>query len=618
MGEIKSMKSILAGLMAFIIFFSGIGTVTISKEIEDNNLSFSICFSDPILENNDFFTITLSEANAVTIQPNEPLLPMYKKTFVLSDDILIDSIEIIPLGIIEVGKITHPIVCAPEVSIPDMTVTDLQYSTYLRSPQEQSITFPMTWYEYTINRGISQGRSSLRVSINCYPIRIINNTVFFVHDFSINIKTSQVESTISNPEDESLLILAPQEFTDLLNPFVEHKESKGIQTTLVTLESIYDSSIFPVQGRDDAEKVKFFIKNAYDSWHIKYVLLVGGRKPGLTESWFIPVRYVHVSWAEETKFMSDLYFADIYTSNNSFSSWDSDNDSIFSYWPSTGDLKDELDLYPEVLIGRWPCRNTFELRIIIQKTIAYENMQLQKKIVLVGGDNFEEPGIEGEIVCDKSLEYLDDFTNAKVYASEMDVTPAHMREALGNGAMFMHMHGHGSPVKWGTHPPDSFDGWMDGLYITDVPWFFNEEYPILILGGCHTAMFNVSLFNRPWIYGYKPTPEGLGWWFARKIGGGGIATVGYTCFPVASPGEYGDLNGDGINEPDCVESGYGFMQLQFLKGYGKEHQSYLGECWAYAISTYLDTYKIPYEPWHFHTSEGFVLLGDPSLKIGGY
>ena len=387
---------------------------------------------------------------------------------------------------------------------------------------------------------------------------------------------------------------------------------------MITLESIYDGTYFPVSGRDEAEKVKYFIKNSLDNWNISYVLLVGGRKPGILETWYTPVRYVNVFWADENRYMSDLYFADIYDSNYNFSTWDTDNNNIFSEWPSNGFLQDDLDLYPELYIGRWPCRNIFELKIIVEKSIQYENTYTDNKIVLVGGDNFEDPGIEGEIVCDKSIDFLPGFEYEKVYSSEMSVNPENIMDGLGEGALFLHMHGHGNPIKWGTHPPENFEEWEEGLYITDVPWFSNTKYPITLIGGCHTAMFNVSNFNRPWTYTWRIIPEGLGWWFARKINGGGIATIGYTCFPVAAPGEYGDLDGDGNNEPDCVESGYGYIQLQYLKGYGIEGLETLGECWSYAINQYLNAYKIPSMRWHLHTSEGFVLLGDPSLKIGGY
>lgn len=607
----------MPGLVILMILISGFAASSLSVHEKTDESHFLITFSKPMITTtNDLISIDLPEANTITSKPNQPILPMYKKTIILPVDSIIQEISITPTKEIQKIDLTGSLLSAPKVSPPDIELQKIEKMSTIASTTDQM--YPESWYEYTLSRGLNKKTPSLILTINCYPIRILKESIYYSPEFTIEITTNKQENPQDLPMDEALLIIAPAEFEEKLQPFVDHKESKGITTTLVTLESIYGGTYFPVQGRDDAEQIKYFIKNAYDTWNIKYVLLVGGRKPGITESWYVPVRYVHVFWADENRFMSDLYFADIYDAENQFSTWDTDENNVFSQWPEIGSLKDELDLYPEVLLGRWPVRNTFELDIIIKKTIEYENMQTQKKIVLVGGDNFEEPGIEGEIVCDKSLEYLTDFTDAKVYASEMDITPKSMKEALGDGAMFMHMHGHGSPVKWGTHTPDGFDEWMDGLYITDVPWFFNDEYPILILGGCHTAMFNVSIFNRPWIYGYRLTPEGLGWMFARKVGGGGIATFGYTCFPVASPGEYGDLNGDGINEPDCVESGYGFIQLQLLKGYGIQNYQHLGECWNYALSTYLDTYKIPFERWHLHTTEGFALLGDPSLKIGGY
>jgi hypothetical protein len=611
------MKKVIGFILAMLL----IGTIFITSIGSNENIietEFTVNFSKPNVNylNNKTY-ITISETNAILYQPNKPILPIYKKTIVFPDGTQIESIDISLSSAIQKEPIDKQIMYAPEKFQPATKEFLNEIYTKIKTEIQTKWMYPESWYDYTLNHGIHAGKPSLILNLVLYPIRILQDQMYFVSDFHINIEFKENNLHQIPALENNLLIIAPQEFLDPLQDFVEHKESKGIQTHLVSLESIYDSTYFTMEGRDDAEKVKYFIKNAYDEWNIKYVLLVGGRKPGITESYYVPVRYVDVFWGEK-RYLSDLYFADIYNADQTFSSWDTDENNIFCKWSDNAPLQDDVDLYPEVLIGRWPCRNAFELKIIIQKTIEYENMQLQKRIVLVGGDNFEPPGIEGEIVCDKSLEYLPEFSYEKVYASEMEVNPDTIRNALGVGALFMHMHGHGSPESWSTHNPDSFDEWVDGLSSFDLPWFFNDEFPILILGGCHTAMFNLSLFNRPWVFSWNPTPEGMGWWFARKIDGGGIATIGYTCFPVASPGENGDLDGDGINEPDCVESGYGFIQLQFLKGYGIENYQYLGECWGYAVSTYLDVYKIPYDRTHFHTTQGFIILGDPSLKIGGY
>ena len=49
-----------------------------------------------------------------------------------------------------------------------------------------------------------------------------------------------------------------------------------------------------------------------------------------------------------------------------------------------------------------------------------------------------------------------------------------------------------------------------------------------------------------------------------------------------------------------------------------EEKEYLGDCWGYAVSQYINLFTQPNAQWHLHTLQGFVLLGDPSLKIGGY
>ncbi|RLF56546.1 MAG: peptidase C25, partial [Thermoplasmata archaeon] len=66
-------------------------------------------------------------------------------------------------------------------------------------------------------------------------------------------------------------------------------------------------------GRDDAEKLKYAIKDAVEEYGIEYVLLVGGlSSPIKSDTWLVPVRYDHLSYGDEKKTLCDLYFADIY------------------------------------------------------------------------------------------------------------------------------------------------------------------------------------------------------------------------------------------------------------------------------------------------------------------
>jgi len=554
----------------------------------------------------DFHSL-LKENYSMLISENRPVIPYYTRTYILPAGSRF-SIDVEARGIKNLGRLDMDAGYIP--APPGYEIKEGSY--------DKGIVYPEKWYSWNAMGGIKDGKHVVIVKVNLYPIRYVAGDVLYAENFDVDVDYTPPSKPMFNVDTYDLLIICPRAWEDLLNTFAQHKEEHGIKTKVVCLECMLGGEYFPVQGRDDAEKLKYFIKDAIENWGVKYVLLVGGRKPGMKEQWLMPVRYVHVTWPEtgyvENRYISDLYFADIYDANYSFSSWDTDGNGIFSEWRKMEKLKDDVDLYPDVYLGRWACRNEWEVKTMIEKTIEYENSHTNKKIVLVGGDTFEPEGIEGEIVCDKAMEYLPGYEAAKVYASETKVNPKNIRNALGDGSAFMLFHGHGGPIRWNTCKPGVFDRRERGLWVFDIPFFFNQEYPITIFGGCHTAMFNISMTVFSWSI---PSPEGLSWWFARKYNGGGISSFGYTAFPVGTPGEAGDLDGDGINEPDCVESGYGYMELGLFEGYANGLQ-YLGECWGHAVSRYTEHFKIPYERWHFHTIQSFVLLGDPSLKIGGY
>ena len=96
---------------------------------------------------------------------------------------------------------------------------------------------------------------------------------------------------------------------------INHKNRIGVSTFLVTLDEVYDRMFW--HGRDNAEKIKYFIKTAIEEWGINYVLFVGGKK-GQSDDWYCPVRYIHMENSWESEIISDLYFADIYESNGNF------------------------------------------------------------------------------------------------------------------------------------------------------------------------------------------------------------------------------------------------------------------------------------------------------------
>jgi len=618
-------ESFFIGLLVIVMISTGAmggmsGMITSDHASGKNSdtMRYQVTFQPPVIECTDSYAqVFVKGANQILMQENLPVLPMFAEIIKLPLGTKITKIQPNDFTVytVPVPKQIRP--ADEPVPVKRERISDEKREDAL---YEEIFCYPENWYASTQGVGIDRGERFLFLTLQIYPVRYLasSNQLQYITttEFEISYETSLITDTVQGIYD--LLVICPDAWKEDVGELKTHKENRGIKTQVVSLTDIINENFFPLQGRDAAEQVKYFIKNALDEWGITYVLLVGGRKPGIPEEWIMPVRYVHIYWANEERYISDLYFADIYDANYNFSSWDTDENDIFGEWKRTSVLKDDMDLYPDVYVGRWACRMKAELEIMIQKTIRYEQGSTSKRVILAGGDNFPQAGIEGEIVCDKTLDFLPGYDAEKIYASEMDVTSKAMKKGLMKGSTFIHLHGHGSPIYWSTHKEGGEeDEWEDGLKFYDLPFFFNSEYPIAIIGGCHTAMFNVSLTVHAWTGGI-PAPEGISWWFARKPGGGAIASLGYTCFPVATPGEDGDLDGDGINEADCEESGYGFMQLQLIYAHGIEDEEFLGECWGYAVRNYIDLFKKPASAHHFHTIQGFVLLGDPSLKIGGY
>ena len=245
-----------------------------------------------------------------------------------------------------------------------------------------------------------------------------------------------------------------------------------------------------------------------------------------------------------------------------------------------------------------------------------------------------------------ALTYMpEDFENNSVFASngkwfdQSDV----IRE-FSNGYGLAYFSGHGSPGWWGDHypgiPGNRGHGQLPGLVVTQViPYFPFVSFPILpmnklsnknklpvvCVGGCHNSMFSVSLIpsvlnlfinNYMFTYGV-PTPECWGWYMVKLPKTGAIATMGNTGFGWGSEGKV------------CtIGPGDGWLNTEFFRVYGQENQSILGLAHSMAISNYITNFEtFQYQYWRNDTGwdgidhktvQQWELLGDPSLKIGGY
>ena len=422
-----------------------------------------------------------------------------------------------------------------------------------------------------------------------------------------------------------LLIISPTKFKGELIPLVFHKESLGIATRLVTLTEIYDQMYW--HGRDEAEKIKYFIKTAIEELGIEYVLLVGG-KIGQLPRWYVPVRYIQMGNTWEHEIISDLYYADIYDAEEKFSSWDSDGDGLYGEWFSGKEAEDKnIDLYPDVAVGRLPCRNKLEVKIMVNKIIEYETTAYDKAwfkdMIVIAGDTYPEShnpnwtGYEGEYYAELALENMTDFNPIRLYTSDETLSgEADVIKALSNGCGFVYFVGHGSPQVWGNHPPDD-EKFIKGLSVQKMHKLKNNHmYPVCVVSGCHNCQLDVSIFkifNKIARYHGEATLECWGWRLTRKIGGGSIATIGCTALGFTK------------EDKNSFKGALNEIEVMFFKQYGQNNIEVIGDTWAAAITEYIDTYPVNWgmsaatDPWiDAQVVETWILFGDPSLQIGGY
>ncbi len=498
---------------------------------------------------------------------------------------------------------------------------------------QSSELYPSDWVSYHIGVGIEGDEHVIVLSIHAYPVRYmpLTNELHYVGAIEIEVIYETPSQPLFMNDAYDLVIIAPSEFSDALQPLVNHKESYGVATKLVTLDEIYGGNYFAVNGRDDAEKVKYFIKNVVEEWGIHYVMLVGGRHGGMREAqWWCPVRYAYLDVGDDDKcFLSDLYFADFYKYDDgeiAFEDWDSNANSIFGEWNYGG--KDIVDMHPDVCIGRLACRTEFEVTIMVEKIIAYETaaygQSWSKRHAGIGGDTFSgDEWYDGEETVAQVIGYLGPlgydfttlFTSDGTLAQGKDII-----NAVNEGCGFLQFEGHGTPTSWATHNPQS-EEW--DVYINEISFtsFENKDmYPVCVVGGCSNSKFDITVLDLLDLKNLKATLEhgsaGLecfSWWMTRKIDGGSIATIGCTSYGY---GKRGDSDHDGIF--DGIQYRGGFIDIQFFRMYAQEGKGILGEAHAAAITSYLTKFPPMTDKIDGKTVEEWALLGDPSLKIGGY
>jgi hypothetical protein len=627
------MKSILSVGVIILLLLGGLGVHVFSKENSTYNIdTLAMSLSKPQVETteNGFVKVNLKESSSFLSEPGKPLLPIIRKefTYPLGTTILEVNVHCqttsLPLQK-PIVPCSRPMIHAPYEGVPSPQMDETVYTS--------DSLYPKQPFYIQQGGGIQNSEHVLFLTVHVIPQYCpLEHCMYLPEHIDIEIISLPPKQPLVQNDNYDMVIIAPEVFTAPLQPLLEHKNAVGIKTYLKTTEEIYNE----YTGRDKPEQIKYFIKDAIETYGIHYVLLIGDVDRVPMRKSDVTVITQQLIWKG---ILTDLYYADIFTSDGGFSSWDSNGDNtfgecLFDFRPRKGTVNviDEIDLYPDLGVGRIPCTSTEEVQIVGDKIITYETNTMGtdwfNRIILMGGDTTpgdDEACCEGEWFLETYIAptmQAQGFNLVKLYTSQETFNPSIINQEVTSGAGFVCYAGHGNTNLIATYPPNETTSIT--YNIDDIQGMNNtDKLPIFFLDACLTGKLDYNMFDWGFLILFpfcliKILLENLlnpeiypcfAWSLVKKQSGGGIAVLASS-----QPSWQGYVQ-DGEN----LELLFGSLLLtrSFFEAY--DEGAVLSDMVTQAQNSYI-TMIINKDGfmWDRNTLDEYNLIGDPSLKIGGY
>jgi hypothetical protein len=393
-------KKIISIFIVALFFLSGASIIDASEQSNKNKNKYveKINFSKPTIElDGEFITISVDETENIHFESGMPIIPVHQIVLDFPLGATIEEIKVncdtpITQGLsAKVKPVSPALTLDGSGEIKDIFMDESIYKS--------SDSYPRLRYSYNTFVGLAKdNQRKLIVSINIYPVRYfpLKDEIDYIQYAELEITYNSPTELITDADLYDFLIITASAYKNEMQRLANHKNNHGIKTKVTLLDDING------QGRDAPEKIKYYIKDAIEDWGIEYVLLVGGYRSflGLNNPKLqFPIRYVYLNagGGDDTDYPSDVYYSDIYYYNpvtgKEFCDWDSNGNGRFGEWDWFG--YDELDLVPDVYLGRLACRHKKEAQTMVDKIINYENNDNTnedwfKTVLTATGDDFAD------------------------------------------------------------------------------------------------------------------------------------------------------------------------------------------------------------------------------------
>ncbi|MEO7842203.1 MAG: C25 family cysteine peptidase, partial [Candidatus Eisenbacteria bacterium] len=349
----------------------------------------------------------------------------------------------------------------------------------------------------------------------------------------------------------------------------------GVPTIVRTVEFI--GANYPY-GFDLQDRIRRFVKEAYEQWGITHLLLAG-------DTDVIPPRYGRTTFFGGASIPSDLYYSDL------DGNWNADGDSLFGEaYQEVSNPGDNVSLIPDVYVGRAPITSVLQAKAFVDKTLQYSRNPVgdyENKALFAGEVLFPQEwvppasiSLDGAEDCESAIQRLTPemqvlrlYENYVPYASvgALQETRQKVLDSLSAGRGLFHHVGH---------------GYRNSMSVGDAA-VTNPDAEALSNGN--------RLF---WLYSINCTSNAidfasLGEAFMLNPNGGAVANVGSTRedFPVTGRG-YQDEFYDLVFQDKVPTVGEAFARQKF---------PFIGFAF--------------YDNTHRWTQFTLALLGDPTMPL---
>ena len=104
--------------------------------------------------------------------------------------------------------------------------------------------FPDDWYSYSMGAGLDDNMEHKTfLTITTHPVRYVgaSDEINYAKSIELTIEYKvPKQDPFPTQSTYDLVIIAPDKFTGILQGLVDHKESNGVATNLVTTDEIYN------------------------------------------------------------------------------------------------------------------------------------------------------------------------------------------------------------------------------------------------------------------------------------------------------------------------------------------------------------------------------------------